>query len=75
MPGYEGFATLGDILTGGPGHRAEAKAPGYMKEAADGYSALDKAAIVRAQRIARDNLPAAIAGDPVLGQRAALALR
>ena len=74
MPnGYEGFATLGDILTGGPGHRAEAKAPGYMKEAADGYSALDRAAILRAQRIARDNLPAAIAGDPAMATHGGLA--
>jgi hypothetical protein len=73
QPGYEGFGVLGDLLMGGPGHRAEEKYPQYLKQSADGYSALDKAAIVRAQRLARDNLPAAIAADPAMAAHAGLA--
>lgn len=62
---YSGFAALGDLVTGGASREAEANYPKYLKESADGYSALDKAAIIRAQRIARDNLPAAVRASGV----------
>lgn len=73
MTDYSGFGVLGDIVTGGANRRAEASYGKHLGESVRGYSELDKARIVRAQANARDALPAAIAGDPVLGQRADLA--
>lgn len=54
MADYSGFATLGDIITGGASRRAEANYPKYLGEAANGYRALDLAAEERAKRLARD---------------------
>lgn len=54
MGDYSGFATLGDIVTGGASHDAQAKYPKYLAEAAGGYKALDQAAEERAKRLARD---------------------
>ena len=81
MPnGYEGFAKLGDVLLGGPQARAQANAPKYYEEAAranraghDALKALEEARIATAQRIARENLPKAIAGDAALAGHGDLA--
>lgn len=74
MPkGYEGFAKLGDVLLGGPQARAQENYPKYVREAAGGAKALDQAAIVRAQRIARESLPAAIADNPAFAGNGDLA--
>lgn len=58
--GYEGFAALGDLLTGGVGRRAESS---YYKGVHEGASAsrdLDLAREERARRMAREALPDAI---------------
>lgn len=54
MGDYSGFATLGDIITGGARREAEANYPKYLGEAANGYKALDLAAEERAKRLARE---------------------
>lgn len=54
MADYSGFATLGDIITGGARREAEANYPKYLGEAVNGYKALDVAAQERAKRLARD---------------------
>ena len=54
MGDYSGFATLGDIITGGARREAEANYPKYLAEAAGYGKALDVAAQERAKRLARD---------------------
>ena len=54
MGDYSGFATLGDIITGGSRREAEANYPKYLAEAAGYNKALDVAAQERAKRLARD---------------------
>ena len=54
MGDYSGFATLGDIITGGSRREAEANYPKYLAEAAGYGKALDVAAQERAKRLARD---------------------
>lgn len=81
MPnGYEGFAKLGDLLLGGPEQRAQADVPKYYEQASranraghDALKALEQARIATAQRIARENLPAAIAATPSLAGNGDLA--
>lgn len=61
MPdGYEGWAALGDMVAGGPRHRAEANYPQRLKQNFDAFDALEQARIRRAQAMAREALPAAI---------------
>lgn len=52
MAGYEGFAALGDVLTGGVGRRAESSYHKGVKESADSFRALENARKARAQAMA-----------------------
>jgi len=67
-----GGAALGDLLGGGPAKRAELLYPEQLKSAATAAEALDKAAITRKQRLARDALSSAIEGDPSFAGHAPL---
>jgi hypothetical protein len=60
MPnGYEGYAALGDVIAGGASRRSELDLPKYQREAADSFSALEKARMQRARALAQENAPAA----------------
>lgn len=79
MPtGYEGWTKLGEMLGGSigtPGTYEKALGQQYDSQRS-GYQrdkAMQEARIARAQAISREGLPAAIASDPELSKRLALA--
>lgn len=60
QPGYEGFAALGDLLSGGVKQRAEASFYKGVRESSDAWRSLDMAREARSKAMAREALPDAI---------------
>lgn len=72
MPGYDGFAALGDAIAGGPRRRAETAYPVRLKQNFDAFDALNEARISRAQANARERLSADVVTRALGGDQAAL---
>jgi hypothetical protein len=74
QPGYEGFAALGDVLTGGVKRDAEASYYKGVREGATTAKLLDEARQERSRAMARDALPDAVRASGLAHPELAMAI-